>query len=127
MITGTDYFPINCASLPILAAVISPTSMNRRVILYSSVILFLPLVAYSIYGLALGLNVLVPLGSLPSPIGNLYLISDGLSNSFGFTISLVSAMVVLALYPYMEHRFKELSLGDGEISQLIKTNIISTQ
>ncbi|MFP3196195.1 MAG: hypothetical protein RXQ74_04935 [Caldivirga sp.] len=101
--------------------------MNRRVMLYSSVILFLPLVTYSIYSLALGLNVLLPLGSLPSPIGNLYLISDGLSNSFGFTISLVSAMVVLASYPYMEHRFKELSLGDGEISQLIKTNIISTQ
>ncbi|MFP3302113.1 MAG: Na+/H+ antiporter subunit D, partial [Caldivirga sp.] len=73
MITGTDYFLLTALSLPILAAVISLTSMNRRVMLYSSVILFLPLVAYSIYGLALGLNVLVPLGSLPSPIGNLYL------------------------------------------------------
>jgi NADH-quinone oxidoreductase subunit M len=111
MITGTDYFLLTALSLPILAAVISLTSMNRKVMLYSSVILFLPLVAYSIYGLALGLNVLVPLGSLPSPIGNLYLISDGLSNSFGFTISLVSAMVALASYPYMQHRFKELGIG----------------
>jgi len=33
MITGTDYFLLTALSLPILAAVISLTSMNRRVML----------------------------------------------------------------------------------------------
>ncbi|MFP3216622.1 MAG: complex I subunit 5 family protein, partial [Vulcanisaeta sp.] len=72
---------------------------------------FLPIIAYSLHNIAIGADYLVPLGALPSPIGDLYLISDGLSNSFGFTISLISAMVALTSYPYMEHRFKELGIG----------------
>lgn len=52
--------------------------------------------------------------NLPAPIGDFYLLYDPVSHAFGFTISLVSAMVALYSLPYMRHRFEELDAKDGE-------------
>ncbi len=42
------------------------------------------------------------------------MINDGLSNSFGFTIALVTAMIAIVSEPYMEHRFRALGIGGEE-------------
>ncbi|MEM0302820.1 MAG: complex I subunit 5 family protein [Archaeoglobaceae archaeon] len=52
--------------------------------------------------------------NLPAPIGDFYLLYDPISHAFGFTISLVSAMVALYSLPYMKHRFEEMGAKEGE-------------
>ncbi|MCS7144595.1 MAG: complex I subunit 5 family protein [Archaeoglobaceae archaeon] len=52
--------------------------------------------------------------NLPAPIGDFYLLYDPISHAFGFTISLVSAMVALYSLPYMKHRFEEMELKKAE-------------
>ncbi|ABW02108.1 complex I subunit 5 family protein [Caldivirga maquilingensis] len=111
MMVYMDPILIFSLSLPI-AAVILTAFLNKRASLYTAVISFMPLIAYSLYGIFANLDYLVPLGSLPSPIGGMYLINDGLSNSFGFTIALVTAMISIVSEPYMEHRFRALGIKE---------------
>ena len=111
MIIHFDPILIASIMLPLVAAAIAAVS-NRRVALYSGVILFMPLIAYSLYGIIENFNYLVPLFKMPKPIGTLYFIADGLSNAFGFTIAIVTAMIAVFSDPYMEHRFRVLGLGD---------------
>lgn len=97
--------------LPIAAAGLTAV-LGKRASLYTAVISFLPLIGYSLYGIFANFDYLVPLGRLPSPIGSMLLINDGLSNSFGFTIALVTAMIAIVSEPYMEHRFKALGIPE---------------
>ncbi len=46
--------------------------------------------------------------SLDRPIGEFYIFADAISNAFGATICLISAMVALFSLPYMKHRFEEM-------------------
>lgn len=113
MITQMDPILIFSLALPIAAAGLTAV-LNKRASLYVAVISFLPLIGYSLYGIFADLDYLVPIGALPSPIGGMYLINDGLSNSFGFTIALVTAMIAIVSEPYMEHRFRALGIGGEE-------------
>ncbi|MGC9136335.1 complex I subunit 5 family protein [Caldivirga sp.] len=114
MILSIDYALLTSLSLPILATVVSAISKNRKISLYFSTTSFVVLAVYALYGIVAGLNQLTPIGLMPKPIGELLLVSDGLSNSFGLTIALVSAMVMLASETYMEHRFRELGISGDE-------------
>ena len=50
----------------------------------------------------------IKLFDVSKPIGEFYIISDPISNAFGFAICIVSAMVALYSLPYMRHRFEEM-------------------
>lgn len=109
-----DPLLITFIAIPFAAALISPI-VNKRVAMVLTSASFVPLAVYALYNLIrsmYGINYLVPLGVLPRPIGTVYLISDGLSNAFGFAIALVGITLEIASYPYMEHRFEVLNLPE---------------
>ena len=111
MMIQMDPILVFSLSLPIAVGILTAV-LSKRASLYASVISLMPLIAYSLYGIYANLDYLVPLGSLPRPIGTIYLINDGLSNSFGFAIALVTAMISIVSKPYMEHRFHELGISE---------------
>ncbi|WP_342765424.1 proton-conducting transporter transmembrane domain-containing protein [Vulcanisaeta sp. JCM 14467] len=101
-------------ALPFVASIIAGAigrKFSRAAMIITS-ISFAPLFVYASYLLSLGEVYLVPLGSLPRPIGMVYLISDGLSNAFGLAIALVGIALEIASYPYMKHRFHVLELPE---------------
>ncbi len=95
--------------VPIIAILIAPL-LRGKYAAYLSAIAFLIPFAYLLYDLALNKQFSVPILNASEPIGKIYLLGDTISHAFGFTIALVSAMVALYSYPYMEHRFKEMNL-----------------
>lgn len=109
-----DPILITTLAIPYIAAIIAGIigrKFSRAAMVITS-ISFIPILIYSLYSLISNIPYLVPLGSLPKPIGFVYLISDGLSNSFGFAIALTGMALEIASYPYMKHRFHVLNLPD---------------
>lgn len=110
----SDPILIVSLALPFVASIIAGAigrKFSRAAMIITS-ISFVPLFVYASYLLSLGEVYLVPLGSLPRPIGMVYLISDGLSNAFGLAIALVGIALEIASYPYMKHRFHVLELPE---------------
>jgi len=62
----------------------------------------------TLWALLTGQSFELPIMDLGKPIGEFYLFADPISNAFGLTICLVSAMVALYSLPYMMHRFEEM-------------------
>ncbi|GAB6947342.1 complex I subunit 5 family protein [Vulcanisaeta sp. JCM 16161] len=110
----SDPVLIASLALPFIASVIAGAigkKFSKAAMIITSVS-FAPLFVYASYLLALSKTYLIPLGSLPRPIGMIYLISDGLSNAFGLAIALVGVALEIASYPYMKHRFHVLELPE---------------
>ena len=61
----------------------------------------------------------INLASFSPPIGEFYVLIDPISNAFGLTICIVSAMVVYYSLPYMQHRFEEMGLESDEYRKYI--------
>ncbi|WP_245526130.1 complex I subunit 5 family protein [Archaeoglobus profundus] len=96
-------------AIPLVALIIAPLIVRGHLITSLAYVLSCILIA-----LKLTSRGYIHLLSFPSPVGDFYLFSDGISNIFGFTIALISSMVALYSYPYMKHRFEEMGLGEGE-------------
>lgn len=93
--------------VPLIAAFVLPALRPRVATLASTLSFLFPMVVT--LGLLLGrAEFEFPIVSLAPPVGDFYLLSDPISNAFGFTICLVSAMVALYSLPYMKHRFEEM-------------------
>ncbi len=114
MLIQSDPVLLVSLALPFVASVIAGIIGKRfsRVAMIITSVSFIPLFIYSSYLLALGKVYLIQLGTLPRPIGTVYLISDGLSNAFGLAIALVGIALEIASYPYMKHRFHVLGLTE---------------
>ncbi len=103
--------------IPLIVTFILPF-LRSKISTWVSAVSFLIPMAVSL-GLLLTPNTSyeVPIMQLPPPIGDFYLLVDPISNAFGFTVCLVSAMVALYSLPYMKHRFEEM-IEDGEIRDI---------
>ncbi|WP_202320607.1 complex I subunit 5 family protein [Archaeoglobus neptunius] len=98
--------------IPLFVTFILP-ALKPRIATWVSAMSFLIPMAVTL-GLLITLQEFeIPLINLGPPIGDFYLLVDPISNAFGFTICLVSAMVALYSWPYMKHRFEEM-LEAGE-------------
>ncbi len=62
----------------------------------------------TLWAVLTGYKFSVPIINFGKPIGEFYIFGDSISNAFGVTICLISAMVALYSYPYMKHRFEEM-------------------
>ncbi|WP_069806761.1 complex I subunit 5 family protein [Vulcanisaeta thermophila] len=112
MIVRFDPILVASLAIPLVAAIIDSFIKDKNISGAISSASFLPIIAYSIYGITTGADYLVPIGSLPGPIGTIYLVFDGLSNAFGFAIAMISLTISIVSIPYMEHRFKVLGIPD---------------
>ncbi|MEM0214719.1 MAG: complex I subunit 5 family protein [Archaeoglobaceae archaeon] len=98
---------------PLLITFILPIFRARIATALSTISFLIPAFA-SLYLLLTAHRGEELLMNLPAPIGDFYLLYDPISHAFGFTISLVSAMVALYSLPYMKHRFEEMGAKEGE-------------
>ena len=97
--------------IPALAVIIAPL-LKGKLPAYLSALAFLASFASILYDLIVNASYYIPLFYALEPVGKIYLFGDVVSHAFGFTISLVSAMVALYSYPYMKHRFEEMGLSE---------------
>ncbi len=95
--------------IPLIATFVLPFFRSREATWISAASFVIPMFATLYYLLTLQ-EFEVPVIDLGAPIGEFYLLSDPISNAFGFTICLVSAMVALYSLPYMKHRFEEMNV-----------------
>jgi len=102
---------------PLIVTFILPAFRPKAATWISAVSFLIPMVVTLGLLLTTKESIVVPVMDLPSPIGEFYLLADPISNAFGFTICLVSAMVALYSLPYMKHRFEEM-LHDGEVKSI---------
>ncbi|MET1124883.1 MAG: complex I subunit 5 family protein [Archaeoglobaceae archaeon] len=99
--------------VPLVVTFLLPFFRAREATALSAISFLVPMFV-ALYELLTLQKYEVPLVNLPQPIGDFYILVDPVSNAFGFTICLVSAMVALYSLPYMKHRFEEM-LHAGEI------------
>lgn len=102
--------------IPLFVTFILPVLRPKTATWVSATSFLIPMFVTLGYLLTLQ-NFEVPIMSLAPPIGDFYLLADPISNAFGFTICLVSAMVAFYSLPYMKHRFEEM-LEAGEIKDI---------
>ncbi len=93
--------------LPLVVTFLTPLMRPKLATAVSAVAFLIPF-AYTVYGLASGLVVKIPVVDIVRPIGKFYILGDQVSFSFALAICLVSAMVALYSLPYMAHRFEEM-------------------
>uniref|UniRef100_A0A7C2S9Q3 NADH dehydrogenase n=1 Tax=Archaeoglobus fulgidus TaxID=2234 RepID=A0A7C2S9Q3_ARCFL len=103
--------------IPLIVTFILPAFRPKAATWISAISFLIPM--FVTLGLLLTAKepMVMPLINLPSPVGEFYILADPISNAFGFTICLVSAMVALYSLPYMKHRFEEM-LHEGEIKSI---------
>lgn len=99
--------------LPLIATFILPLFRARIATLISALSFLFPAVV-SFYALLVSHRGEELLFNVSAPIGDFYLLYDPVSHAFGFTISIISAMVALYSLPYMRHRFEEMEVGESE-------------
>ena len=99
--------------IPLIVTFILPFFKPRTSTIISTVSFLIPMVG-ALYYLSTFKTIEIKLFDVAKPIGEFYILSDPISNAFGFTICIVSAMVALYSLPYMKHRFEEM-LKTGEI------------
>ncbi len=107
----SDYLLPTFIFLPFIAALIAAFVRGRVGMIITS-LSFIPIIVYQWWGIFTNAKYLVYLGTLPSPIGDVYLIYDGLSNAFAFAVALIAATLEYASYPYMKHRFEALGMPE---------------
>jgi NADH-quinone oxidoreductase subunit M len=93
--------------IPLLTTFILPAFRPKQATWISAISFLIPMFG-TLYYLFTATEFEVSLLDVSPPIGEFYLLSDPISNAFGFTICLVSAMVALYSLPYMKHRFEEM-------------------
>ncbi len=93
--------------IPLVVTFILPALRPKAATWVSAASFIIPMFATLYYLLALQ-SFETPLFDLPQPIGEFYILADPISNAFGFTICLISAMVAIYSLPYMKHRFEEM-------------------
>jgi len=93
--------------VPFIVTFIAPFLRPRCATVLSFLSFIVPFFV-TLWALLTGQSFEVPLIDLGKPIGKFYLFGDPISNAFGLTICLVSAMVALYSLPYMMHRFEEM-------------------
>ena len=96
--------------IPLIVAFIAPLFKPRIATILSFLSFLIPFAVILGQLLTRGSSELYLL-SFPEPVGDFYLFSDPISNAFGLSIALVSAMVALYSLPYMVHRFEEMKLS----------------
>lgn len=99
--------------IPLIVTFLLPALRERAATVVSAVSFLIPMFL-SLYGLLTFKSYNVSIYDFGPPVGEFYILIDPVSNVFGFTICLVSAMVALYSLPYMKHRLKEM-LHHGEI------------
>ena len=104
--------------LPFIASILAPFLSPKKATHLISLFFIIPF-----FGALVSLFMLskqeISLVSLSPPVGDFYILIDPLSNAFGLTICMVSAMVAYYSLPYMEHRFEEMGLGKEEYRKYI--------
>ena len=103
--------------IPLIVTFIAPFFGRRSVAL--SFLAYITSFLIILYALLANQKLELHLIDVIKPIGEFYLFADSISNAFGATICLVSAIVALYSLPYMTHRFKELNKGDDEFKKYI--------
>ncbi|WP_456469692.1 complex I subunit 5 family protein [Archaeoglobus sp.] len=103
----SEYTLVVSLLIPLIATFVLPALKPRVAALISTLSFLVPMVVTLALLLTLQ-NFEIPIATLKAPIGDFYLLADPISNAFGFTICLVSAMVALYSLPYMKHRFEEM-------------------
>ncbi len=95
--------------LPLIVVFIAPLLRPKGATYLSSAAFLIPFFSI-LYCIFKGCPAEIHLMNFAPPIGEIYLNFDFISNAFGLTICIVSAMVALFALPYMEHRFEEMEL-----------------
>ncbi|HIP58012.1 MAG TPA: NADH dehydrogenase [Archaeoglobus profundus] len=103
--------------IPLIVTFIAPLFGRKSVVL--SFLAYITSFLIILYALLANQKLELHLIDITKPIGEFYLFADSISNAFGATICLVSAIVALYSLPYMTHRFKELNKGDSEFKNYI--------
>ncbi len=93
--------------IPLIITFIAPFFSPKRATIVSFLAFIVPFFI-TLWALLSGYEFELPLMNLGKPIGEFYLLADPISNAFGATICLISAMVALYSLPYMKHRFEEM-------------------
>jgi NADH-quinone oxidoreductase subunit M len=92
---------------PLVVSFILPVFRPKEATAISAISFLIPMFG-TIYLLLTLQSFEISLFNVPPPIGEFYLLVDPVSNAFGFTICLISAMVAIYSLPYMKHRFEEM-------------------
>ncbi|MCS7121105.1 MAG: complex I subunit 5 family protein [Archaeoglobaceae archaeon] len=93
--------------IPLIVTFLLPALREKAATALSTTSFLIPMVL-SLYSLLKLQSYNVSLFDFGPPIGEFYILVDPVSNAFGFTICLVSAMVAAYSLPYMRHRFVEM-------------------
>lgn len=102
--------------IPLIITFIAPFFRPRAATIVSFLAFIIPFFV-TLWALLTDQSFELPLMNLGKPVGEFYLFADAITNAFGATICLVSAMVALYSLPYMKHRFEEMK---DEIEDEIK-------
>jgi len=93
--------------IPLIVTFIAPFFRPRAATIVSFIAFIIPFFVI-LWALLTDQTFELPLVNLGKPIGEFYLFADSITNAFGVTICLISAMVALYSLPYMKHRFEEM-------------------
>jgi len=93
--------------LPLIVVFIAPLLTPKKSTYLSSLAFIIPFFSI-LYCIFRGCPSEIHIMNFSAPIGEIYLNFDFISNAFGLTICVVSAMVALFALPYMKHRFEEM-------------------
>ena len=96
--------------LPLIVVFIAPLLAPKKSTYLSSLAFLIPFFAI-LYCIFKGCPSEIHIMKFSPPVGEIYLNFDFISNAFGLTICIVSAMVALFALPYMKHRFEEMELN----------------
>ena len=102
--------------IPLIITFIAPFFRPRAATIVSFLAFIIPFFV-TLWALLTDQSFELPLMNLGKPIGEFYLFADAITNAFGATICLISAMVALYSLPYMKHRFEEMK---DEIEDITK-------
>jgi NADH-quinone oxidoreductase subunit M len=95
--------------MPLIVSFVSPFLNPKRATYLTSISFIVPFFA-GLYYLFQGTQTQITLAHLFPPIGEFYVLVDPISNAFGITVCIISAMVAFYSFPYMKHRFEEMEL-----------------
>ncbi|MDI9646229.1 MAG: complex I subunit 5 family protein [Archaeoglobales archaeon] len=93
--------------IPLVFAIFLPLLDAKKAAIVSAISFLIPMFI-SLLNILTFASYEVFIENFGAPIGEFYLLVDPVSNAFGFTICLVSAMVAIYSLPYMKHRFEEM-------------------
>jgi NADH-quinone oxidoreductase subunit M len=104
--------------LPLIVALITPFLKPKKAVHILALSFLVPFISAMI-SLSSFSTQEIPILKLSPPVGEFYVLIDPVSNAFGLTVCIVSAMVVYYSLPYMLHRFEEMGLSESEFRKYI--------